>query len=65
MQQNSKSISIGSKGSKTKANFIQRDLMTSDELRIIPDKNQIVIIRYSKSYILLEIRNRKAININL
>lgn len=45
-QKNSKSINYGQKGGRSESiGHVQRELMTPDELRVIPDEKQITIIR--------------------
>jgi len=46
VQQNTRSMSYGGKGGRSESvNYVQRDLMTPDELRVMDDIKQVLIIR--------------------
>lgn len=49
VQVNSKSVNYGGKGGRSESiNYIQRDLMTPDELRVIPPEKEIVLVKGTK-----------------
>lgn len=50
VQVNSKSYNYGGRGGKTESiNYIQRDLMSTDELRVMPPNKQIVFIKGTRA----------------
>jgi type IV secretion system protein VirD4 len=60
VQQNNRSVSFGGKGGRSESvSFVQRDLMTPDELRVIEDAKQVVIIRALKPIFIDKFKTEK------